>query len=143
MSWDKRATQRRPDAPKPRRSDGMHIVYVGITVQADATGIAEPEDLKIGDAFRLLPGAVITFGRSGLCEVTISSEEVSRAHAMVSFLPGSQSRLALVDLDSRHGTWVGERTAPVQQLAAGAEFSIAKAFRFRCQPAPNPSLTSG
>ena len=142
MSWDKRATQRRPDAPVPRRSDGMHIVYVGITEYATTAGIAEPHDLKIGDAFRLLPGAVITFGRSGLCEVTISSEEVSRAHALVSFLPGSQSHIALVDLDSRKGTWVGERTAPVQQLSAGAEFSIAKAFRFRCQPAPNPSRTN-
>lgn len=120
----------------------MHVVYVGVTEYASAAGILEPRDLKIGDAFRLLPGAVITFGRSGLCEVTITSEEVSRAHAMVSFLPGSQSRLALVDLESRNGTWVGERSAPVQQLAAGAEFSIAKAFRFRCQPAPNPSRTN-
>jgi pSer/pThr/pTyr-binding forkhead associated (FHA) protein len=120
----------------------MNIVYVGLTEYAVASGIGEPDDLNIGDAFRLLPGAVITFGRSGLCEVTISSDDVSRAHAMVSFLPGSQSRIALIDLDSRKGTWVGERTVPVQQLAAGAEFSIAKAFRFRCQPAPNPSRTS-
>ncbi len=120
----------------------MHIVYVGLTPQAAELGIAEPTDLKLGDAFRLLPGAVITFGRSGLCEVTISSREVSRAHAMISFLPGSQSMLALVDLGSRRGTWVGERTAPVQQLSAGAEFTIARTFRFRCQPAPNPSLTN-
>jgi pSer/pThr/pTyr-binding forkhead associated (FHA) protein len=117
----------------------MHIVYLGITQYAVAVGIEEPINLHIGDAFRLLPGAVITMGRSQLCEITIPCQEVSRAHALVSFLPGSQARLALVDLGSREGTWVGEQSSPVQQLSAGAEFSIAKAFRFRCQPAPNPS----
>src|SRR5262245_51928575 len=111
----------------------MHIVYLGLTAEAAAEGVREPNSLRVGDAFRLLPGAVITFGRSDLCEITISCSSVSRAHAMVSFLPGSSTQIALVDLNSRRGTYVGERMAPVQQLAAGAEFAIANAFRFRCQ----------
>jgi hypothetical protein len=134
-SWDKRATQRRQDAPEPRRADGMHIVYLGITDDARQAGIREPEGLRVGDAFRLLPGAVITFGRDELCEVTVPSREVSSTHALVSFLPGSQARLLLADLGSDTGTWVGDRRAPVQQLAAGAEFTLGKTFRFRCQPA--------
>ena len=135
MSWDKRATTRRPGAPEPKRAAGMYIVYLGIVGEAVSAGVTDAAALRVGDAFRLLPGAAITFGRSELCEVTIPSDQLSRAHALITFLPGSGTELALVDLRSRNGTWVREHQAPVHHVGPGGEFTLAKAFRFRCQPA--------
>lgn len=135
MSWDKRATTRRQGAPKPERAAGMYIVYLGIVPEAAASGVTDAASLRVGDAFRLLPGAAITFGRSDLCEVTIPSDQLSRAHALITFLPGSGTELALVDLRSRNGTWMRDHAAPVHHVGPGGEFTLAKSFRFRCQPA--------
>jgi pSer/pThr/pTyr-binding forkhead associated (FHA) protein len=60
---------------------------------------------------------------------------VSHAHALVAYLPGSETRLALVDLGSDTGTWVDERQIHTHILEAGAEFTLGQAFRFRVQPA--------
>ncbi len=135
MSWDKRATTRRQGAPEPERAAGMYIVYLGTVHEAAAAGVTDGASLRVGDAFRLLPGAAITFGRSELCEVTIQSDQLSRAHALITFLPGNGTELALVDLQSRNGTWVRDHEAPVHHVGPGAEFILARAFRFRCQPA--------
>ena len=113
----------------------MYIVYVGLSDEAAKQGVDEPRGLRVGDSFRLLPGSAITFGRSRLCEVTIEDERLSRAHALLSFLPGDESKLMLVDLMSRTGTWVDGRSAPVQTIEPGAELVLAKSYRFRVQPA--------
>ncbi len=132
MTWDKRATVRRP-GNEARRDKGVFIVYLGLTEQAAARGVPEPRQLRVGDSFRLLPGAAITLGRSELCEITIDAEQLSRAHALVTFVPGHDAKLMLVDLMSQNGTWVEGRGAPMHELAAGAVFSLAKAYRFRIQ----------
>lgn len=135
MTWDKRATVRRPAETPPKRSSGVYLVYLGLTDKAARRREPEPASLQVGDVFRLLPGKAITIGRSRLCEVTVEAASVSSAHALVSFMPGDDLRLALVDLDSRTGTKVDGRRAPVQYLEAGGEFVVADAYRFRCQPA--------
>jgi len=132
--WDKRATTRRA-GPPPSARDGIYLVYTGLTDRACRDGIAEPASVSLGDAFRLLPGAVIALGRSDLCEVTIDAQVLSRRHAMVTFEPGQQLRLVLVDLKTRTGTWVEGRRAPVQRVEPGQTFELARYFSFRCQPA--------
>lgn len=132
MSWDKRATVRRP-GNEARRDKGVFIVYLGLTEQAQARGVPEPRSLRVGDSFRLLPGAAITLGRSELCEITVDTEQLSRAHALISFVPGPEPKLMLVDLLSRNGTWVEGNGAPAQSLDPGAVFSLAQAYRFRVQ----------
>ncbi len=132
VAWDKRATVRRGDTVEFR---GTYIVYLGLTDHARSMCIGEPPRLNAGDAFRLLPGAAITFGRSELCEVTIASTHVSRAHALIAFVPGGNNYMALFDLQSRSGSWVGGRNRPLHLISDGSEFSLGKAFRFRCQPA--------
>ena len=133
--WDNKATVRRP-GNEPNRKSGVYVVYLGLTDLAAHQGVVEPGDLRVGDSFRLLPGAAITFGRSPLCEITIPSDALSRAHAIISFAPGKDVGFVLVDLRSRNGTWVKGRSAPVHHLTPGAEFTLAQAFRFRCQAAP-------
>ena len=133
--WDKKATVRRP-GNEPHRRSGVYVVYLGLTDLAVHQSVAEPEDLRVGDSFRLLPGAAITFGRGRLCEITIGSEALSRAHAMISFAPGDDVGLVLVDLRSRNGTWVEGPSAPVHHLLPGSDFALAQTFRFRCQAAP-------
>src|SRR5690606_16808865 len=97
MSWDKRATVRRVSDPPPKRSAGLYIVYLGLTEKAARRREPEPSSLQVGDVFRLLPGKAITIGRGKLCEVTVESDSVSTAHALLSFMPGAETRLALVD----------------------------------------------
>lgn len=132
--WDKRATTRRA-GPPPSARDGAYLVYTGLSERARRDGIEEPASVSLGDAFRLLPGAVIALGRSDLCEVTIDAKSLSRRHAMVSFEPGAEVRLVLVDLNTRTGCWVEGRRAPVQKVAPGQTFELARYFCFRCQPA--------
>ena len=36
------------------------LVYLGLTEEAQAHGVPEPRSLRVGDSFRLLPGAAIT-----------------------------------------------------------------------------------
>jgi len=135
MSWDKRATTRQASRPSGERTTGMAVVYLGLTDQAAQDGVADAATLRIGDSFRLLPGAAITFGRDKLCEITIDSLKLEPAHAVVALLAGEPVRLALIDLGSREGTWVHGHVAPVHLLEAGGELVLAQAFRFRCQPA--------
>jgi hypothetical protein len=134
MSWDKHATAQRPRGSEPPKLMGVNVVYLGVASDAAAAGVSDGGSPAMGDVFRLLPGAVITFGRSELCEVTIKSEQLSQAHSLISILPGQEPKLVLADLRSRNGTWVGQRNAPVHMLEVGGEFSLARAFRFRCQP---------
>ncbi len=142
MFWDKRATQRRPDAPPPDRTAGADIVFLGMSESPLDGAALECCSMKIGDSFHLLPGVALTIGRSELCDVCIRCPHASQAHAMLSFLPGPDFRLALVDMGSRHGTWRGKHRAALHLLDAGDEFSLSNSYRFRCQPASRSRPTS-
>ena len=133
MSWDMRATVRRESRPSDE-GGGVRLVYLGLTEQAAAAGECEPAELRIGDAFRLLPGAAITFGRDRLCEITIDSTRLGPVHAAIVLLPGGQ-RLGLIHLAGAGTTVVHGRHEPVHLIAPGAELVLGEAFRFRCQPA--------
>ena len=113
----------------------MHIVYLGITNRARQDGLSDVPNPHVGDVFRLLPGSAITVGQSELCEITISSPELSRLHTLVTYMPGEDTKLVLVDLSDSDGTWLEGGGETVQVLAPGSEFVLAGAFRFRCQPA--------
>ena len=135
MTWDKKATIRRPGAPSPSRPAGMHLVYLGITDRARLAGAADVGNPKTGDVFRLLPGSAITVGQSELCEVTIPSESLARLHTLVTFMPGKDAKLVLVDLSADEDSWLAHGGEAVQILEPGSEFALAGTFRFRCQPA--------
>jgi hypothetical protein len=135
MSWDKRATTRRSDAPEPSRQRGVNIVYLGVSENAAREGYGRGATLKVGDSFHLLPGAAITLGSGRLCEVTIESELLSDAHTLVAFVAGDDTTMMLTDLDTERGTWVAGACAKVHFIEPGAEFELAQIYRFRCQPA--------
>lgn len=139
MNWDKRGTQRRPDAPPPNRDLGADIIYVGEVKSGTLIQPVASAGLKVGDSLRILPGAAICIGRSQRCEIVLDAPEIAKAHALLTFLPGPQFELALVDLGSEHGTAVGRRTAPVHTLYPGDDFNLAKRFCFRCQPVSRAS----
>ena len=139
MNWDKRGTQRRPDAPPPQRELGADIIYVGEVANGVMIKPIASAGLKVGDSLRLLPGAAVCIGRSKRCEIVIDSPNVASAHALITFLPGPQFELALVDLGSKHGTAIGRRNAPVHTLQPGDEFNLAKRYCFRCQPVSRAS----
>ena len=139
MNWDKRGTQRRPDAPAPKRELGADIIFVGEMSDERKSRPNASGGLKVGDSIRILPGSAICIGRSHLCEIVIDSTDIAKAHALVTFLPGPDFELALIDLGSQTGTAVGRRTAPVHTLQPGDDFNLAKRFRFRCQPVSRAS----
>ena len=134
MNWDKRATTRRPEN-KPERKAGINIVYVGLTAQAERDGHGRGAHIQVGDTFRLLPGSAITLGRSKLCEITVESELLSDAHAIIVFVPGQGVSMMLVDLKTERGTWVAGTSSTVNLVAPGTEFELAQIYRFRIQPA--------
>ncbi|MEM1030830.1 MAG: FHA domain-containing protein [Myxococcota bacterium] len=135
--WDKRATERRKGSASPRARDGVYLVYVGLSDHARAHDTVEPATVALGDAFRLLPGAVIAVGRSELCEVTIDAPCLASHHALLTFAPGGPQTLdlLLIDLDTATGSWVEGRRAPVQRLHLGQTFELGRTFCFRCQSA--------
>jgi hypothetical protein len=107
------------------------ISFVGLEPAAQAAGVPPPAPLRDGDLFHVRPGTAIWLGRGSECDVTIASNQLSRVHAMVAFTPVAESRLILIDLNSRNGTWVGDQEVSVHLLATGDEFCLAKAYRFR------------
>jgi hypothetical protein len=107
------------------------IAYVGLHPEAASAGVADASPLREGDVFHVMPGKVLWFGRGGECDVTITSGQLSRVHAMVAFVPVAEGRLLLIDADSRNGTWVNDKQTSVSYLDAGDEFTLARAYRFR------------
>lgn len=134
MSWDKRATTRQSGARPADKNRGVNIVYLGLSAYAEREGYGRGASLQVGDSFRLLPGAAIVLGSSELCEITIESQRLSPAHALLAFVPGADSTLMLVDLKSEHGTWVRGATDTVHFIEPGDAFELAEIYRFRCQP---------
>jgi hypothetical protein len=107
------------------------LSFLGVDADALAAGVPPPAPLRDGDLFHIRPGTAIWFGRGTECDVSIASNQLSRLHAMVAFTPVAESRLLLIDLNSRNGTWVDDAEIAVHYLATGDEFSLAKAYRFR------------
>src|SRR5687767_521332 len=64
------------------------------------------EGTKWTDVYRLVPGRTVTIGRAATNQIVIKDERASRNHAEV-FL--TQGRWTVRDLESRNGTFVGER----------------------------------
>ncbi len=64
------------------------------------------EGTKWTDVYRLVPGRTITIGRAGTNQIVIKDERCSRNHAEIFLTRGAWT---LRDLDSRNGTFVGER----------------------------------
>lgn len=137
MTWDKRATTRRAadwdDRSNP--APDAHVIYLGLVPEAEQAGASEAEPLRIGDRFLLKRGETLTFGRGERCNVIIRSDDLSRAHALLAFIPGMQGKLVLIDLESKSGCWVDGKQAPLFELTPGAEFALARTYRFRYQPA--------
>ena len=61
---------------------------------------------KWSDVYRLVPGRTITIGRAATNQIVVKDERASRNHAEV-FL--TQGQWTIRDLDSRNGTFLGER----------------------------------
>src|SRR5262245_34484882 len=64
------------------------------------------EGTKWSDVYRLVPGRTVTIGRAGTNQIVIKDERASRQHAEIFVTRGAWT---LRDLDSRNGTFVGER----------------------------------
>lgn len=64
------------------------------------------EGTKWTDVYRLVPGRTVTIGRAGTNQIVIKDERTSRQHAEIFVTRGAWT---LRDLDSRNGTFVGER----------------------------------
>src|SRR6478609_539509 len=64
------------------------------------------EGTKWSDVYRLVPGRTVTIGRAGTNQIVIKDERSSRQHAEIFLTRGAWT---LRDLDSRNGTFVGER----------------------------------
>jgi transcriptional regulator with GAF, ATPase, and Fis domain len=64
------------------------------------------EGTKWSDVYRLVPGRTVTVGRAGTNQIVIKDERTSRNHAEIFVTRGAWT---LRDLDSRNGTFVGER----------------------------------
>src|SRR5437764_1761493 len=64
------------------------------------------EGTKWTDVYRLVPGRTVTVGRAGTNQIVIKDERASRTHAEIFVTRGAWT---LRDLDSRNGTFVGER----------------------------------
>jgi Nif-specific regulatory protein len=64
------------------------------------------EGSKWTDVYRLVPGRTVTIGRAATNQIVVKDERASRNHAEV-FL--TQGHWTVRDLESRNGTFVGER----------------------------------
>jgi Nif-specific regulatory protein len=63
------------------------------------------EGTKWTDVYRLIPGQVVTIGRSATNQIVVKDERCSRNHSEIFY---SHNRWTLRDLDSRNGTAVGD-----------------------------------
>jgi len=64
------------------------------------------EGTKWTDVYRLVPGRTVTIGRAGTNQIVVKDERCSRQHAEIFLTRGAWT---VRDLDSRNGTFVGER----------------------------------
>lgn len=104
--------------------------YLGVDEEAARAGVTDGP-LRRDDMIYIPPGEAVFIGRGVECDVCIASPQLSRVHTLVSFPPVLDERLAVVDLDSRNGTWIEERERTVSKLEVGDTFALARAFWFR------------
>jgi len=107
------------------------VQYLGVAPEAAAAGVGDGAPLRQGDLFYIMPGRVLLLGRSADCDITISSSQLSRVHALAAFVPAAEGQLVVADLGSRNGTWIGDEPSPVAFLGPGEQFSLARAYLFR------------
>ncbi len=79
------------------------------------------EGSKWTDVFRLTPGRTVTIGRAPTSQIVIKDERCSRAHAEVFMTEGEWT---LRDLDSRNGTWIGERRVTGDNILSSGDVIV-------------------
>lgn len=89
--------------------DGSPTIEAQVSVATQF--VAEPESassivLRVRGRELTVPGTRATFGRSDECDVVLDDGVVSRRHCEIEVLA---SGVAVRDLASRHGVWVGDR----------------------------------
>ncbi|MEM1029686.1 MAG: FHA domain-containing protein [Myxococcota bacterium] len=106
------------------------IRFVGMVEKAARAGVrAAP--LRPGDTFHVAPAHTLSVGRSPENDITIGDSRLSRYHCLLAFSPALEPDLLVVDLDSRHGTWMGGRELVTARWELGSELTLARSFRFR------------
>jgi pSer/pThr/pTyr-binding forkhead associated (FHA) protein len=75
-------------------------------------------------SFRLMPGAVKTFGRAGAADFCLDDALVSRVHCRVA--AEEDGAVVVVDLDSTNGTWVNGEKVQRASLAAGGILRVGR-----------------
>jgi hypothetical protein len=123
--------ERGPSMAPLSRPGAATLRYQGLDDEAEAAGVPDAAPLRAGDLFHVAPGGVLSFGRGSECDVCITSGQLSRVHALAAFVPVAEGRIVVVDLNSRNGTWIGDKKVTVAQIGVGDEFTLARAYRFR------------
>ncbi len=75
-------------------------------------------------AFRLMPGAIKTVGRSTTADFILDVGMVSRFHCRLTASPGGQGEIA--DLDSTNGTFVNDKRVQKGPLQIGDRVRIGR-----------------
>jgi FHA domain-containing protein len=112
--------------PLPPAEDPTQVGVASQTLALPAgkrVSVAALSGARKGDV-RVLASPRLTFGREGGgCDVQVPDPEVSRRHAA---LECHGARIVLRDLQSTHGTFVGEERVSVRELESQAEFRLGR-----------------
>jgi hypothetical protein len=73
----------------------------------------------LGKVYNLQPGRTNVVGRDAACEVSVSSDRVSRRHCQLQPVPGG---FALEDLGSSNGTLVNQERVQGRRMLRGGEY---------------------
>ncbi len=109
----------------------LHLTYRGAIPPME---VAFP----IGTAFPLREGVACFIGRSRASTVMLGSPHVGRMHALLATIPGDESRVAVMDLQSHNGTHVKGRRVGGDVMSPGDELAIA-GYRFVVECLPSYS----
>jgi FHA domain-containing protein/uncharacterized protein DUF1707 len=104
------------DLPQPH----ARLATIGAALRRAFQGLArpfEPERPALQVEVRLPPDAdSVTVGRSGLCDVVVGEDTVSRFHAE---LRHGDDAWTVLDLDSTNGTWLNGTRVHEARVIAG------------------------
>lgn len=128
------------DCTAPPGAEFLCRYVVGRLRSGGSKTVSELVDTQEGTRYRL--GAVTTIGRAPSCRIVLADRLVSRLHAEVRSLPGG--RYLVVDHDSAHGTYVGDRRISEHVLSAGDEIILgATRLRYEDDTAGEEAARSG